>query len=224
MRKIDYPLLTLGAGVSAAVAAVNNGQLVVVVDVIDMSTTLECALEDGAIEVFGASPNGFRSPFELNPNKMGELVGKTALHHKTEVILVAEPRLGPEEERINSAKDVLEGIYSVGATVKKIIPNLGKETLQLTEFYGSVVIAVTNSGGVVWDAVVNAGGLALPGTVARTKKKKGVTPGLTAAERAICMAKQTGKGIAVIAASANALEDILAAQYIFQYIFQKDFW
>ena len=75
--------------------------------------------------------------------------------------------------------------------------------------------------GTAFDAAFNSGGIVLTGTVARTINKKGVLPALIAAKRAIEVAVKKKKNITVIAASANSLEDILAAQYITQKILEQ---
>ncbi|MGI6552813.1 MAG: hypothetical protein ACOX37_07210 [Bacillota bacterium] len=48
----------------------------VIVDIIDMSTTLEAALEAGARKVYGASPDGVIVPVDVKPEVIGLEAGK----------------------------------------------------------------------------------------------------------------------------------------------------
>lgn len=54
--------------------------------------------------------------------------------------------------------------------------------------------------------------------MARTIKKKGFEPAKVGAARALVAAKRLKTGITVVAASANSLEDILAAEYLVKQI------
>jgi hypothetical protein len=206
-------MLTVNA--SGAAAAARQGQVVVIVDVIDMSTTCEAALDAGALAVYGAAADFARCPVETNPDQIGQLAGGQAVTVGTEVILVAEPRVGTDEERMGNASKVLRGLEQVGAPVGAILPNIGAETVKLVDFHGKVVVAATGTGGVAYDAAVTAGAPAvLTATVARTMKKRGTAPAREGAQRALNKAKKLGTGITVVAATANSLEDILAAEYI----------
>ena len=198
--------------------------MVLIVDVIDMSTTLEAAIDAGASVVLGASPEHCRAPVELFPQEIGRQAGRLAVRQNTGVIIVSEPRIGTEEERRARSAAVIRGIAETGATLEAVFPNAGAETTKLGDFSGRVVVAVSDTGGVAYDAAVTAGAPAvLTGTVARTMKKKGVEPAQAAARRAIEAARAAGAGIAVVAASANSLEDILAAEYILKEIIAQGF-
>lgn len=209
------PTVMMTVNASGAAAAARQKQLVVVVDVIDMSTTCEAALDAGALAVYGAAADFARCPVETNPVMIGQLAGRQAVAAGTEVILVAEPRVGTDAERRNNAGKVLQGLAQVGATVGAVLPNIGAETVKLADFRGKVVVAATGTGGVAYDAAVAAGAPAvLTATVARTIQKKGTAPAQEGARRALSKARELGTGITVVAATANSLEDILAAEYI----------
>ncbi|KKM11783.1 hypothetical protein SY88_07105 [Clostridiales bacterium PH28_bin88] len=199
------------------------GQIVVIVDVIDMSTTLEGAMDAGAVAVLGASPQGVKAPVPLNPESVGWLAGRLAQEKGAGIVVVTEPRVGPEEKRLEAAGPVLRGVRTVGGRVIGVVPNLGKETAHLVDFAGKVVVAVTSAGGTAFDAALQAGGEVVTGTVARTLGLKGPEPAKRAARRAVTLARDRGKGIAVVAASANAWEDVLGAQCIARYIYEERF-
>ncbi|KNZ70770.1 hypothetical protein Tfer_0449 [Thermincola ferriacetica] len=212
------------ANATGAVAAAMMGHLVMVVDVIDMSTTLEAALDAGAVAVFGASPDSSRAPVDLNPEKIGMEAGSIALRNGTEVVLISEPRVGTDEERLQRASKAVAGIKKSGARIAAVVPNNGAETAKLVDFKNKVVLAVTDTGGVAYDAAFNAGAPAVvTGTIARTMQKRGIKPAHDAAARAVEQASRLGVGITVVAATANSLEDILAAEYIARLILEKGF-
>ncbi len=214
--------LTVNA--SGAVQAAEAKNVVVVVDVIDMSTTLEAALDAGALRVFGASPDSSRAPVRLSPETIGEMAGKVAKDNDTGVVIISEPRVGTDEERRARAGRTIQGVVAAGARIDAVYPNIGAETAKLGDFSGRVVIAVTDTGGVAYDAAITAGAPeVITGTVARTMHKRGTEPARAAAKRAVAAAAQTGTGISVVAASANSLEDILAAEYIMRLIIEEGF-
>ncbi|MGI6066557.1 MAG: hypothetical protein ACOYI2_08710 [Bacillota bacterium] len=203
---------------SGAVQAARKGYIVVVVDVISMSTTIEAALEEGALAVFGASPDQARAPVFLNPEKIGYDAGILARKKGTELIMVAEPRVGSKKDRITASSLAFRGVQQSGAADPLVLPNLGADTVKMANFKGRVVLAVTGSGGVAFDAVYNAGGTVLTATIARTMKMKGHVPALVGAKRVLCEARKKKTGISVVAASSQSLEDVLAACYIRDFI------
>lgn len=209
---------------SGAVEGARRGDLVVVVDIIDMSTSAEVALEAGAIAIYGASPSGCKAPVTLNPDRIGYLAGKTALKYKTKLIVVAEPRYGDPEERKKRAEAALMGVARSGAEVGMIVPNIGSEIGKCADFRGMVVLCVSDTGGVAFDAAYNNGAPAvLTATVTRTPEKKGLEPARFGVERAIDYATKNNCGITVTAASSNSLEDILASQFLVQLIVNSGF-
>lgn len=210
------PQIYLAQDASGAVAAARRGQVVLVVDVIDMSTTLESALEAGAVAVYGASPLGHRVPVRVCPAAVGWAAGQAARAAGAGVVVVAEPRAGGDAARRRQAGPVLAGVRAAGGRVVAVVPNLGKETPRLFPLQGKVVVAVTGSGGVAYDAAFNAGGLVLTGTVARTYRSRAGVPARRAASRALALARREGRDICVVAASGRALEDVLGAGYIYR--------
>ncbi|MHB1126821.1 MAG: hypothetical protein ACYC2T_07650 [Bacillota bacterium] len=211
----------VAADASGAVRAAEMGYVVVIVDVIHMSTTLESALECGAVSVYGASPDGALPPVRVNPEKVGWAAGCEAVRRKAGVVVVGEPRIGPEEARVTGASSVIAGIRRAGAAVEAVVPNIGADVVELVNMQGKVVVVVSATGGVAFDAAFCAGGVTITGTVARTARSKGIEPAMAAVRRAMAAAREQHSGIAVVAASANAWEDILAAQYIAGLLYQQ---
>jgi hypothetical protein len=213
--------VVLTADASGAAWAGSAGLVVVVVDVIDFSTSMEAALDEGAAAVFGAAPDGAGPPVEINPYMMGVLAGREALRLETGVLVLAEPRAGADAGRREGVSGALAGVRSTGAPVEAVVPNLGAETPRLAEMKGKVVLGATGSGGVAFDAAVCAGAPAvITGTVARTMKKNGFSSARDAARRALDEARRREAGIAVVAASGNSPEDLLAAEYIYKKILE----
>lgn len=216
--------MNLAFNASGAVDGARRSDVVVIVDVIDMSTSAEAVLEAGALAVFGASPVGCIAPVNLNPDRIGYLAGKKALKHKTPLIIVAEPRYGDDEERKKRAEAALTGIIRSGAEVESIVPNIGGEITKLIDFNEKVALFVTDTGGVAFDAAYNNGAPAvLTATIARTPKKKGMEPARTGILRAIETAAKLNSGITVVAASSNSLEDVLAGEYLMKLIIAEGF-
>lgn len=216
--------LSLTYNASGAVEGARRGDVVVIVDIIDMSTSAEVAIENGAIAVFGAAPSGCKAPVNLNPDRIGYIAGKNALKYKVPLIVVAEPRYGTEDERKKRAEIALMGVARSGEINYQIIPNIGSEIGKLTDFKGKVILIISDTGGVSFDAAYNNGApVVLTATVTRTPEKKGIAPAMAGIERAIEAANKFNCGITVTAASANSLEDVLAAQYLTQLIVNKGF-
>ncbi|MBO8137800.1 MAG: hypothetical protein H0Z40_06660 [Desulfotomaculum sp.] len=217
------PTVSMTVNASGAAAAARAHQVVVIVDVIDMSTTCEAALDAGAYAVYGAAPDNARCPVNVNPKEIGVTAGTHAVKTGTDVILIAEPRVGTDDERMNNISKVLEGVQKVGAKIGAVLPNIGAETAKLVDFKDRVVIAATGTGGVAFDAAVTAGAPAvLTATVARTLRKKGTAPAEAGVKRALEEAKRLNTGITVVAATANSMEDILAAEYLVKLILMNN--
>jgi len=221
---LSLPTVKMTANASGAAEAGSRGDVVLIVDVIDMSTTLESALEAGALAVFGASPDDTAPPVAVSPAQIGQRAGELAVAKNAGVVLVAEPRAGTDEQRLQRVKAVTGGLARAGARVCAVLPNIGAETPKLYDLRGKVVIAVTAAGGVAFDAACAAGAPAVvTGTVARTLHSKGTAPALAAAKRAVAAARASNAGITVVAASGNALEDVLAAEYITRLVMEEYF-
>jgi hypothetical protein len=224
MSEMGKGIVNMTMNASGAKAAAEAGNVVVIVDVIDMSTSLEAALDAGAFLVYGASLDTSKAPVKLSPEEIGEKAGTAAQDKGTKVVIICEPRIGSEDERKQKCGRVINGINKSGAAIEVILPNLGAELVKLVDFAGKVVIAVSDSGGVAYDAAWTAGAPAvLTGTVARTIAKRGDEPARAAARRAIEAAVKFKTGISVVAASANSLEDIMAAEYIVKMIIEEGF-
>jgi len=215
-------IVKMTVNASGAAAAGAGGDVVVIVDIIDMSTTLEAALDEGALAVFGAAPDQATPPVAVNPCKIGQIAGKLAVEQGAGMVLVGEPRVGTDEERLANMSKTVAGLKQAGAVVEAVLPNIGAETVKLYDLRGKVLIAATGTGGVAFDAALNAGAPAvITGTVARTRHKKGHAPARAAAQRAVDKARALGTGISVVAASGNSLEDILAAEFITRLILEQ---
>ncbi len=220
----EFNTLEIRANASGAVEAAREGKVVMIVDVIDMSTAAEAALEAGARKIFGATPDQISPPVPVGPRKIAYSAGQLARKYNTEVVIVAEPRWGTRKEREQEVGEVLQGVEQAGAPVADIVPNLGAQIGGLIDWAGKVVILATKTGGTAFDAAYNQGAAqVVTGTVARTKVKTGVEPAQAAAERAIKLAGQYNTGISVVAASANSYEDILAAEKIGRVIIDSGF-
>lgn len=214
--------VNISTDASGAARAGFLGHVVVVVDIIDMSTSLEAALDAGAVAVFGAAPDVATPPVPVDPEEVGRLAGILAVREETDVVVMAEPRVGPDDLRTGQVTRVVRGIKAAGAEVGAIIPNLGAETARLVDMAGRVVVAATGTGGVAYDAALAAGARAVTtATVARTLVKKGFAPARAGAARAAELARQIETDITVVAASANSLEDVLAAEYIARLIMEE---
>jgi len=213
--------IIVSSDASGARDAAREGMLVMIVDVIDMSTTLESALDAGAYAVLGSSPDHTTAPVEVAPEQVGREAGRLARECGGGIILVAEPRVGSDNERLARCQKVIRGIEREKGLIEAVVPNIGAETPKLLDMKNRVVIAVTDTGGVAYDAAFQINPRVITGTVARTYKQKGMEPALTAARRALSMMQKSDPGIALIAASRNSLEDILAAQFIANLLMQE---
>lgn len=206
-------MITVAYNLSGALEAVKNGRFVVLVDVIDMSTTIEGLLEAGVLNIWGAAPVGKGYPY-TDPYLIGRFAAREANEKHTQVFVVAEPRVGTTEERINRASAVLAGIKDEGQTAGGIWPNLGAETAKFTDWRDKLAVVVTDAGGTIYDAVWQQGGRITTVTVARTLKTKGDMVVKKGIERALDMAD--GLPITLVAASSNSFEDVLAVHYLAQ--------
>ncbi|MCF8009706.1 MAG: hypothetical protein K9L17_00670 [Clostridiales bacterium] len=212
---MSLPAVISTSNASGAVEGVKLGYVITIVDVIDMSTTSEALIDAGAAGVFGASPDSACPPVPVSPEKIGQAAGEKAVQLKTDVVLVTEPRTGDDKKREENSRKVKKGIKSTGARVGALLPNLGAETPLLCNVFGRIAVITSSTGGAAYDAAFTAGARGIvTGTVARTLIKKGKAPAEAGAKRALELAKDLNTGIAVVAASSNSMEDILATQYI----------
>ncbi|MGF7184977.1 hypothetical protein GGQ84_001062 [Desulfitispora alkaliphila] len=211
------------ANASGAAMMAAQGLVTVIIDVIDMSTSLEAAREMGALACFGASPTNCRAPVDINPKAIGEHAAKIAIENNTNIVVISEPRVGNYKEREANAQELIAGIKEQNCPIEAIVPNLGSEVWKLTEFKNKVVVAVTASGGAVFDAAWTASSskLVTTATVARTVKKKGTENLQVGIERAVVMAQEHNTGIAFVAASSNSMEDVLACEELYKAMLRK---
>ncbi|HHV76400.1 MAG TPA: hypothetical protein GXX39_03385 [Syntrophothermus lipocalidus] len=210
---VRWKRISVTTDASGAQQAAREGLLVMIVDVIDMSTTLESALDAGATSVLGASPDNARVPVPVCPRVIGQEAARRAREAGTGIVIIAEPRVGSDQERLARCRELLAGIRAAGGQVEAVVPNLGAETPKLVNMENRVVVAVTDTGGVAFDAAFQEKTTVITGTVARTLAQKGIQPALTAVRRARKFLADH-EGIAIVAASRNSQEDILAAQFI----------
>lgn len=209
------PTLEVGYNPSGAAEAGGRGRAVIIVDVVDASTTAEATLVEGALAVLGASPNTVSLPLRLDPEAIGRKAGELAVRNRAKVVLIAEPRVASEEERAVGCSSALRGISAAGAEVECILPNLGMETVRLAPLRGRVAVIVSNSGGLAFDAASAAGAPVVGwATVARTLQSHGWSSARAGAERAVSCARDSHADLSIIAASSNSPEDVLAAQEI----------
>lgn len=202
------------ADASGAYQGALKNHIVVIVDVIDMSTSLETALELGAVATYGASPDAAKVPVPVNPEKIAEAAARLALRTKSKIVIISEPRFGSKADQQRNCSRLLNKLESLDAPVSDYIPNVGKEVANFTDFKNKVVIAVTDTGGVAYDAAFNKGGVLTTATIARTQLLKGKDPAVKGALRAYNLGRAFRKDISVVAASSNSLEDVLASKYI----------
>lgn len=214
--KMKQPKVYLTADASGAYAAALNEHVVVIVDVIDMSTSLETAMEMGAIAVFGSSPDKSTAPVPVNPEKIAIAAALLAHNLNTAIIIIGEPRFANKLEQQNNCHRLINKLTDLGARIHDIVPNVGKDIHAFADFKNKIVIAATDTGGVAFDTAYNAGGILSTATIARTKYLKGKDPALKGALRAYKLAMDSRKNISFVAASSNSLEDILAAKYLYE--------
>jgi hypothetical protein len=215
-------ILTVTTDASGAREAAQRGQLVVVVDVIDMSTTAEAAWQAGALAVYGASPDDTASPVPGDPDWMARHAAKVAKEHKSSLVVAAEPRVGPESLQRQVASTVFSALDEEGIE-PVVVGNLGSEVSRLVDFKGKVVLIVSATGGVAFEAASlahprGAEGV-LTATIARAGKLRGSQAAQAGVQRAIGRADKNG--IALVAASGQSLEDVLAAQYLYELLLER---
>lgn len=215
-------ILTVTTDASGAREAALRGQLVVVVDVIDMSTTAEAAYQGGALAVYGASPDRTASPVAKDPAWMARYAANVAREHNTTLVLAAEPRTAPVELQREVAGKVFSTLAQEGIE-PTVVGNLGAEVSRLVDFQGKVVLIVSATGGVAFEAAALAHPRGprgvLTATIARAGKLRGSQAAKAGVERAIARADE--KGICIAAASGQSLEDVLAAQYLYELLLER---
>lgn len=219
MEKLKKIIVSSDA--SGAQEAARAGMLVMIVDVIDMSTTLESALDAGAYAVLGASPDFTRAPVKVMPEEVGKHAVRLSKETGNGIILIAEPRVGSDEERAARCQKIIKGIEKEKGLIEAVLPNIGAETPKLANMQQRVVVAVSDTGGVAYDAAFVESSRVITGTIARTFSQKGMQPSMTAVKRVWETIEEKDNGVAIIAASRNSMEDVLAAQFIANLLLQE---
>jgi len=204
------------ADASGACAAGCRGQVVVIVDVIDFSTSLEACLLEGALEVYGAAGAGDKPPVPVDPVQVGRRAAVRAKELGAPVIVLAEPRIARDEERLAYAGPVLAGLAAEGLGWIGPFPNQGAETVKYFSPRGAVVVAASSCGGAAFEAAWHTGADVLTATVARVGGLSGFEIACQGVRRALARARALGTGVALAAASSKSLEDVLATQYLAQ--------
>jgi hypothetical protein len=216
-RIIEKPVIwTTDAGGAAACAQL--GFITVIIDVIDMSTSLEACRYLGASLILGASPVKVNCPVRVDPAKVAGYALKYALENDKEILVVTEPRHGKEWDRQENAAEIISIITNGGGKISAVVPNIGGEIGQLAEIKDRVVIGVTATGGTAFDAAFNIleDQRVTTATVARIKGQNSHQLISSTLCRITNQALTNNTGVAFIAASRNSMEDILAAQYLAQ--------
>jgi hypothetical protein len=196
---------------SGAAEAGKRGRVVAIVDVVDASTSAEAALANGAVTVLGASPAGADAPVPLDPAGVGRKAAAIAGRIGTSAVVVAEPRVGSEDERRHRALPVLQALRSARIEYE-LVANQGAELPGLVEVDGRVVVIVSTTGGAAFDAALAQGApAACFATTARIEGKTGWDVLGLGAKRALELAEEHATDLSIVAASANSTDDCLAA-------------
>ena len=210
-------------GASGAAAAGARGRAVVVVDIVDASTSAEVATAVGATEVLGAAPAGMSIPVEIDPGAIGTRAAASARLHETGVVVVAEPRVGGDELRLERAAPVVRALARDGIDYR-VIANQGAEIGALAELRDQIVVIVSSTGGSAFDAAVAAGSPAVGfATTARVKGADGWDVTKLGARRAIAMAAQFETDLSIVAASPSSTDDVLAAFELAKAVIRQGF-
>ena len=196
---------------TGAAEAGRRGRVAVIVDVVDSSTSAEAALSNGAAAVLGAAPVGVEAPPPLDPAGVGRKAAALAGRIGTDAVVVAEPRIGTEEERRKRALPVLQALRSARVEYE-LVANQGAELPGLIDVRGRVVVIVSSTGGTAFDAALVQGApAACFATTARVEGKTGWDVLGLGAKRALELAEEHSTDLSIVAASANSTDDCLAA-------------
>jgi len=218
------PILSVSYSASGAAAAGEAGNVVVIVDPVDMATTCEEALANGAVAVFGAAPAGKEPPVKVDPKSIGRAAGQS-VGPGGRVVIFAEPRHpAPMAERAQAVAPVIAGIEETGARVEGVHSNVGFTASELCELEGRAVVVVSHAGGVCYDAATQAGAASvLTATIIRGHGRRGWESASIGVERAINEARTLETGITYVASSPNAPEDVIGAAELARLTIEKGF-
>jgi hypothetical protein len=220
---MSLPTLEVTYNASGAAEAGSRGRAVVIVDVVDSSTSAEAALAGGALEVLGASPAGLRVPATVDPGAVGRRAASIAAKTGTDVIVVSEPRVATDEERRARTLPVLQALRTAGVGYE-LAPNQGAELLRAVNPEGRLVVVVSATGGSAFDAALAAGAPAVGfATTARIEGQTGWEVAGAGARRAIEAAREHRSGITIVAASANSTDDVLGSLEVARAVIAEGF-
>ena len=205
------PRLDVTFNASGAAAAGAAGKVVCIVDVVDSSTSAEVAVAAGAVEVMGAAPREARVPVKVEPGAIGRRAAAAAIREATDVVVIAEPRVGSEDERRSRALPVLQALRTQRIDYE-LAPNQGAEVERAVRLRGRVAVIVSSTGGTAFDAAMAAGARAACfATTGRIEGRTGWDVLQRGVRRAIDLAHRSETDLSVVAASANSSDDVLAA-------------
>lgn len=217
------PTLEITFNASGAAEAGSRGRVVVIIDVVDSSTSAEAALAGGALEVLGASPAGATVPVAVDPGAVGRRAASMAAKTGTDVLVVSEPRVGTDEERRGRTLPVLQALRTARVGYE-LAPNQGAELLRAANPEGRVVVVVSATGGAAFDAALAAGAPSVGfATTARIEGRTGWEVAGAGARRAIETAREGRSGITLVAASANSTDDVLGSLEVARAIIAEGF-
>jgi hypothetical protein len=136
---------------------------------------------------------------------------------------VAEPRVGPDERRRAISLPVLQALTTAGVRYE-LAANQGAELPGLVNVERRIVVLVSSTGGTAFDAALAAGAPAACFlTTARVTGRTGWDMVGVGARRAIALADEHGADLAIVAASANSADDVLAAFEISRRVITEGF-
>ncbi|HWC31654.1 MAG TPA: hypothetical protein VG709_00835 [Actinomycetota bacterium] len=217
------PVLDVTFNASGAAAAGAAGRVVVIVDVVDSSTSAEAALASGAMEVLGAAPAGVSPPADVDPAAVGRRAATLAARAGTDVVVVAEPRVGTDNERRHRALPVLQALRTASIEYE-LVPNQGAELPRLIDLDGRIVVVISATGGTAFDAALAGGAPAVTfATSARSQGRTGWEVLEDGAKRAIKLAREHRAGLTIAAATANSADDVVAAFELARAILSEGF-
>jgi hypothetical protein len=217
-RKLEVTFNASGAAEAGA-----RGRVVAIIDVVDASTSAEAAQAANASVVLGASPAGVSVPVKVDPGAVGRRAAGLAGRLGTDVVVVAEPRVGPDERRRAISLPVLQALTTAGVRYE-LAANQGAELPGLVNVERRIVVLVSSTGGTAFDAALAAGAPAACFlTTARVTGRTGWDMVGVGARRAIALADEHGADLAIVAASANSADDVLAAFEISRRVITEGF-
>lgn len=208
---------------SGAADAATRGRVVVVVDVVDAGTSAEAAVAAGAADVLGAAPTDGTIPVPVDPGAVGRRAAIEAGKLGTGVVVVAEPRVGTDEDRRRRCLPVLQALRTSGVE-HVLVPNQGAELASLAPLRDRMVVIVSTTGGAAFDAALTAGAPAVAfATTGRVPDRTGWDVAGLGVERAIRLAEQHDADLAIVAATANSADDVLAAFELARAVISRGF-